>query len=184
MVGTDFLTIVLRLFHIVPGAIWLGAIFIMVVFLQPASKALGSQGSAFMAELLFKRKFVEWVLRIAGISVLFGAILYYQDWIHYPSSAGGALASSPSKWVVSRFGLAMTIGGFCALAGMIVGAEVTLPTVRKMRKLVENTESGEVSSTDIEAEMDGHRAKLRIAARVSFVLVLLASILMSSARYL
>ena len=48
----------LRIVHIVTGVIWVGSLFVVVVFVQPSAATLGPAGAPFMSELR-RRRFVD-----------------------------------------------------------------------------------------------------------------------------
>ncbi len=57
MLATDASMVILRVVHIVTGVIWVGSLFVVVVFVQPSAAALGPAGAPFMSELR-RRRFV------------------------------------------------------------------------------------------------------------------------------
>ena len=58
MLAIDTSMIILRVVHIVTGVIWVGSLFVVVVFVQPSAAALGPAGAPFMSELR-RRRFVD-----------------------------------------------------------------------------------------------------------------------------
>ena len=77
------------------------ALFLLVVFLQPAAKAVGPAAGPFMRELLVERHLTDWILRIAGATIVAGGFLYWHD-----VQAFGSLGD----FLDSAFGLWLTIG--------------------------------------------------------------------------
>lgn len=71
--------VALRLVHITAGVLWVGSVFLFVVYLQPSAVALGPVGAPFMAELLGKRHLVDRIIAIATTAVAVGLLLWWKD---------------------------------------------------------------------------------------------------------
>jgi uncharacterized membrane protein len=84
MLATDAYVVALRIVHIAAGVIWVGSLFVVVVFVQPSAAALGAAGAPFMSELR-RRRFVDVVFIDAVFTVVAGAFLYWYDWHLYPT---------------------------------------------------------------------------------------------------
>ena len=48
MLATDAYVVALRIAHIATGAVWVGSLFVVVLFIQPSAAALGPAGTPFM----------------------------------------------------------------------------------------------------------------------------------------
>jgi len=175
MLATDAYVVALRIVHIGTGVIWVGSLFVVVVFIQPSAAVLGSAGAPFMSELR-RRRFVDVVFIDALFTVLAGAFLYWHDWHVYPSFG---------DWIGSSFGASLTVGGLLATAGLGVAAAVTRPTIGRLVSLGQQVaESGGPPTPETAARIAALQRRLVIAERVSFSLVMLAVVAMASARYL
>jgi hypothetical protein len=175
MLATDATMVVLRIVHIATGVIWVGSLFVVVVFVQPSAAALGAAGAPFMSELR-RRRFVDVVFIDAVFTVLAGAILYWHDW-HLQPSFG--------DWISTSFGASLTVGAVLAIAGLGVAASLTRPTIGRLVSLGKQVaESGAPPTPETAARIGSLQHRLVIAERVSFSLVLLAVVAMSSARYI
>ena len=175
MLATDTPMVLLRIVHIVTGVIWVGSLFVVVVFVQPSAATLGPAGAPFMSELR-RRRFVDVVFVDALFTVVAGSFLYWHDWHTYPSFA---------DWIDSSFGKGLTVGALLALAGLGVAAFVTRPTIVRLVSLGKQVaESGGAPTSETAARIGGLQNRLVVAERVSFSLVLLAVVAMASARYL
>jgi uncharacterized membrane protein len=175
MLATDASMVFLRIVHIVTGVIWVGSLFVVVVFVQPSAATLGAAGALFMSELR-RRRFVDVVFIDAVFTVVAGAILYWHDWHTYPSFA---------HWIDSSFGRALTVGALLAISGLGVAALVTRPTIVRLVSLGKQVaESGGTPPPETAAQTGALQHRLVVAERVSFSLVLLAVVAMASARYL
>ena len=175
MLATDAPMVFLRIVHIVTGVIWVGSLFVIVVFVQPSAATLGPAGVPFMSELR-RRRFVDIVFIDAVVTVVAGSFLYWRDWHTYPSFG---------DWIGSSFGASLTVGALLAIAGLGVAASVTRPTIVRLVSLGgQVAESGGTPSPEVAAQIGALQHRLVVAERVSFALVLLAVVAMASARYL
>jgi hypothetical protein len=157
------------------GVIWVGSLFVVVVFVQPSAAALGPAGAPFMSELR-RRRFVDVVFIDAVLTVVAGAFLYWRDWHTYPSFG---------DWIGSSFGASLTVGALLAIAGLGVAASLTRPTIRRLVSLGKQVaNSGGPPPPETAARIGALQRRLVVAERVSFSLVLLAVMAMASARYL
>ena len=175
MLATDAFVVTLRIVHIVTGVIWVGSLFVVVVFVQPSAASLGPAGAPFMSELR-RRRFVDVVFVDAVFTVLAGAVLYWRDWHLRPSF---------DDWIGSNFGVALTVGGLLAISGLLVAATLTRPTIGRLVALGKQVAgTGGPPTPETAARIAALQRRLVVAERVSFSLVLLAVVAMSSARYL
>ena len=175
MLATDGYMVLLRILHIATGVIWVGSLFVVVVFVQPSAATLGPAGAPFMSELR-RRRFVDVVFVDAVFTVLAGAFLYWHDWRAYPSFG---------DWISSTFGTWLTVGALLAISGLVVAGAVTRPTIGRLVSLGKKvTESGGTPPPETAERIGVLQRRLVVAERVSFSLVLLAVMAMASARYL
>src|SRR6059058_6296106 len=119
MLAADAPMVFLRIIHIVTGVIWVGSLFVVVVFVQPSAATVGPAGAPFMSELR-RRRFLDVVFIDAVFTVVAGSFLYWHDWHTYPSFG---------DWIGSHFGAALTVGALLALSGLGIAALVTRPTI-------------------------------------------------------
>lgn len=175
MLATDASMVFLRIVHIVTGVIWVGSLFVVVVFVQPSAAVLGAAGAPFMSELR-RRRFVDVVFIDALFTVVAGSFLYWRDWHTYPSFG---------DWIGSSFGASLTVGALLAISGLVVAASLTRPTIGRLVSLGKQVaESGGTPPPETAARIGALQRRLVVAERVSFSLVLLAVVAMASARYL
>lgn len=176
MLATDAYMVTLRIVHIVTGVIWVGSLFVVVVFVQPTAATLGPAGVPFMSELR-RRRFVDVVFIDALFTVVAGSFLYWHDWHTYPSFG---------DWIGSSFGASLTVGALLAISGLVVAAVLTRPSIGRLVSLGKQVaESGNTPPTpETAARIGALQRRLVVAERVSFSLVLLAVVAMASARYL
>lgn len=175
MLAADTSIVLLRIVHIGTGVIWVGSLFVVVFFVQPSAATLGPAAMPFMSELR-RRRFVDVVFIDAVFTVVAGAFLYWHDWHLYPSFG---------DWTATTFGKALTVGALLAISGLGVAGSVTRPTIRRLVEAGQQVAtSGGPPAPEVAARIGGLQHRLVVAERVSFTLVLLAVVAMSSARYL
>src|SRR5512135_239563 len=125
------LMIVLRIFHILSGAFWLGAVATIVFWLEPANRALGPDSRKFMAYVTVQRRF-PFAITIAGaINVLFGFLLYGVD-----SAGMGRL------WFSSRPAMLYGVGAIAAVAALLAGIFISRPTAERLGSLGQEIQTG------------------------------------------
>jgi uncharacterized membrane protein len=176
MLATDGWMVLFRLLHILAGVFWVGSVFLFVFFVQPGAAAIAPAGAPFMAELLGKRRFVDRMIALGLTTIAAGLVMYWIDWHDFPSFG---------DWFDTTFGLALTIGGLCAIAALTVGVLVTRPGVQRMLALGRQAaEAGGPPSPEIAAQIGALQQRLKVAGRISFALLVVAVMLMASGRYL
>jgi hypothetical protein len=116
------------------------------------------------------------LLRIVHIAT--GVIwVYRHDWHVYPSFG---------DWIGSSFGTWLTAGALLAVAGLVVAGSLTRPTIARLIVLGKQVAASGAAapSPETAARIAALQHRLILAERLSFSLVLLAVVAMSSARYL
>lgn len=88
-----YLMIVLRLFHIVGGVLWVGSVAALAWFVVPARAVLGESAGKFMLELMERRKLSRYIGITMGLTVLSGFVMYGR----LASVSDGAFASKPYR---------------------------------------------------------------------------------------
>jgi uncharacterized membrane protein len=175
MLATSAYLVGFRILHILAGVAWAGSVFMIVAFIQPSSAAIGPAAAPFLLELLGTRKLVDRIIAIGAVTIVAGGFLYWHDWQLYGSLSG---------FTRSRFGLALTIGGLAAIAAFLIGVFGSRPTTQRLvglgRQLVD---SEGAPPPEVAAEIPRQQHRLKILARLSFVLLVIAVIAMSTARY-
>ena len=163
------LIVVLRLLHIVSGALWVGAVVFTAFFLMPTIAAAGPGGGAFMREF-GKRKIPQFMMSLMAITVLSGLGLM------------GVIASrSDGTWFSSPMGRVISLGAAIAIIASVYGAVVNRPVGMRMQQIAAEIQ-GQPSPAQA-AEMQTLQAKMAGAARTVAVMLLLAVAAMAVARY-
>ena len=167
------LIVILRLIHIVLGAVWVGMAVFTAVFLGPAMQDAGPQGGKVM-EALVKRGMMT-AMPILALGTILSGI-----WLYWMMSAG----FQPS-FVHSRLGLALGLGGLMSILGFGLGITVTRPAMVRIAAITQ----GLATATESErAQQMNEIARLRargtMASKVGTVLLVLATAAMAVARYI
>lgn len=106
----NYLTLALRLIHIVSGVFWVGGALLMNFFVGPTLRATGEAGKQFAGHLLGRTRFTQLMTIAAYATVIAGFLLYGIDshWFTSP-------------WWRSSTGAGFGTGAFFALIGIVTG---------------------------------------------------------------
>jgi hypothetical protein len=175
VLATSVYMVVFRVVHVLLAIAWGGTIFLLVFFLQPTAKAIGPAAGPFMRELLGTRRLVDWILRIAGATIVAGGFLYWRD-VQLYGDLGDFLGSA--------FGLWLTIGAVAALVAFGIGISATKPTLKRMLVVGgQVAQAGDQASPELRQELAALQAKGRSLAKLNLTFVTIAAFAMSTARY-
>jgi uncharacterized membrane protein len=106
----NYLTVTLRLIHIIGGIIWAGGALLMNFFVAPTLRATGDAGKQFAGHLMGKTRFTQIMTVSAYATVLAGFLLYGMDSQWFTSA-----------WQSSGPGIGFGIGALFALVGIVSG---------------------------------------------------------------
>jgi len=170
--------IVLRFFHIVGGALWVGSAFLFVAVIGPSAVEVGPKAGPVMEAAVKKHKVTQRITVFATSAVVAGWLMWLKDLRDYDWHV--------STWVFHSggFGLALTLGGILA---SIAWYEGLFHVGKGVDELVEV--GAEMAAADGPpppekiARMQQIQASLQTHGKVDIVLLLLAVTLMSTARY-
>lgn len=165
----NVLVIVLRILHIGSGVFWVGASLVTGVYISPALTVTGDAGQKVLAYLITKARFSTAITVAAVLTVLAGGTLYWID------SQG-----LTSKWTFSGPGLGFALGGIAALAGVVFGMIVGKHTTAFGR--LAGQIDGRPTPEQLSAIQSARKA-LSYAGPISTVALVLALLLMATARY-
>ncbi len=167
------LLILARVLHIVSAIFWGGTILFVNFLLGPAAAATGPEGGRVMGELM-RRRYFEWVLGAATLTILSG---FYLIWV----DSTGFTAS----WFGTGMGRGISTGMLAALIAYIMGIFVVHPTLVRMLAL--GGQAGQASGGEREAlmaEMVATRSRLIRRGGVAMSFLMVAMLAMAVARYL
>ena len=170
----DPLVIVLRLIHVVGGALWVGMATFVTYYLQPAVQEVGPDGGKVMAAI--QRRGIMTLMPILAVLTLVSGL-----WL-YMRAAGG----QHGAYARSGPGMAFGLGGLAAILAWLTGMLVMRPAMLKAMTLAQSL--GASASAEerqrIGAESQRLRARAAVAGKATTHLLFLAIAAMAVARYL
>jgi uncharacterized membrane protein len=166
----DWPSTVLRVVHILSGVVWAGSAFFMVVFLEPAVAATGSEGAKVMGELMNKK--LSLAMAVAALfTTAAGAALFWKD-------SGGLQVS----WMTAGEGLGLTVGAAAGIAAFILGLAVQVPTTGRIAALGREIRAAGAPPSPAQAgEMHGLQERMAVAGRWGLVLMAVSVLFMALA---
>jgi hypothetical protein len=179
LIASDALMIVLRFFHIVAGALWVGSAFFFAGFLGPASGMVGPEVSGPLFQVLVGKMRVPKVITgLAAITVVFGWLLWLKDLRDLHDW-------SLSPWVLhDNFGLALTIGAILATFAFFEGYLGIGKNVERLTEMGGQIRaSGAPPTPEQQSRMAHLQAEVKKHGQTDLVLLLLAVAAMATARY-
>ena len=166
--------ILLRAVHVLTACIWVGVAVFNALYLIPSIIASGPAGGQVMRVLAQQRRLPVFMNVVSGLVLVSGLGLY--DW---------ASSHFSLSWILSRPGLAFTVGALLAFATSGVAMSVTVPAVNELGRVGAAMASGGGAPTPVQlAEIGTLQQRLLLAAQISAVFVATAALLMGVARYL
>ena len=170
----DPLVIVLRLVHVVAGALWVGMATFVTYYLQPAIQEAGPDGGKVMAGI--QRRGLMTLMPILAVLALVSGL-----WL-YMRAAGG----SHGAFARSGPGLAFGLGGLAAIAAWLTGMFVMRPAMMKAMALAQSLgpSTGADDRQRLGAEAQRLRARAAVAGKATTHLLFFALAAMAVARYL
>jgi hypothetical protein len=168
------LVTVLRLIHILCGVYWAGTVFFFVTFLDPSIRSLGPDGGKVMMRL-FERGYLKLIPIVALLTVLSGL------WLLWILSSG-----FDAHYMRSSLGMSLSTGGGLAIVAIIIGITVMRPAGARVFAIATQLPGlrDDSEKQALMAEMDRLRARLAVAGRIVFMLLVAAVALMAVARYI
>src|SRR5205823_187556 len=146
--GADALMIVLRLFHIIGGVLWVGSAFLFVAVIGPSAAEVGPSAGPLLTVAVKKRKVSKMIVGFGMSTVTAGWLMWLRDLHDYGWHLG--------DWVFHSggFGLALTLGG---ILGTIAFYEGYFGVGKNVERLVdlggEMAASGGPPSPELLAQM-------------------------------
>lgn len=166
----DFVVIVLRVIHVIGGAIWVGGSITLAFFIGPTIGATQEAGQQFMRHFILRTRFSAAIAASAILTVLAGFALYYRDSNGFTSA-----------WQNSGPGIGFGIGAGFALVGLVCGILVGAASGALAR--LSASIQGQPSPDQISRLQALVRRQTTIGT-VNVIALLLATIMMAVARYL
>jgi uncharacterized membrane protein len=169
----DWLQILFRIGHIIPAVFWVGGAALFFFYIEPTMNKLGQDAEKFVEEVIVRRKLPMYFAGVSGLTVLFGAILYWRD------SNG---FSGP--WMTSPTGIVFGLGGIAAIIAWLLGGVALSPAVKKVGAIGgEMRTAGGPPSAELMGRMHAAQERVRTIGAIDLVLVIFAVLCMATARY-
>ena len=166
--------LILRLLHITGAVFWVGAAYVMFLFLQPTAQATAPEGQRFMLHLLGRRHLTEAVLIAALVTGAAGALLFLRD------SSGFQL-----QWMTTPQGLGFTIGGVAGGVALLLFLFGGYPAGRRLVDIGSRIQAEGRPPSEAEGRtLAAAQQRLRWIGIVNLVLLGIAAVAMATARYL
>jgi hypothetical protein len=168
------LVIVLRLVHVVAGAIWVGMVVFATFFLMPAVQEVGPDGGKVMAAV--QRRGLMTVMPILALAALISGI-----WLYVRAAAG-----MHAEFARSPVGMAFGLGGLAAIVAWVLGMAVLRPSMLKAMALGQSLgpSANAEERQRVMAEAQRLRTRAAAASRATAYLLLFSVAAMAVARYL
>jgi uncharacterized membrane protein (DUF485 family) len=166
--------LLLRLVHIVAGALWVGGAIVASFFVLPTVNAVGPPATPFVQRFMRESGFLVFMQVVAGLTVVAGV---FTMWM--------ASHGFQREWMGSRMGMGFSTGGLAALASFIVGIVYTAPAGKALGELVTAIQAAGVPPTPGQtAQIAKLRGRVGKGGKIAAVLAVIALLAMASARYL
>ena len=178
MIATDGLMIVLRIFHILAGVLWVGSAFFFVAFLGPAAGMVSPDVSGpFFQVLVNKMRVPKVITGLATFTVAFGWLLWLKN-------------LSDFDWQLSAWawhyhpGFVLTIGGILASLAYVEGYLGVGRNVERITELGgQIAASGGPPTPEQQSRIQKLQADVKKHGQQDLVLLVLAVLAMATARY-
>ncbi|HEV8597916.1 MAG TPA: hypothetical protein VGQ69_00995 [Gemmatimonadales bacterium] len=162
-----------RLIHVVLGVFWAGTLIFTAVFLLPAMRDAGPDGAKVGAALM-RRRFMDVLPPIAGLTVLSGLYLYWRASVGFSSAY---MRSAP--------GMAYGLGGAAAVLALVLGLAIVRPSMLQAGALSQAAALAAGPERDAQlATAQALRARAAAAGKIIAGLLILAAVTMAVGRYL
>ncbi|HEV2179798.1 MAG TPA: hypothetical protein VGR59_05735 [Gemmatimonadaceae bacterium] len=168
----NWLTIVLRLVHVLGGVLWVGFTVFAAFYLLPSLAETGPDGGKVTAVLQRRRLLTVFPI-IALLTVLSGLWLYVRATRMAPGFSS------------SHMGITLGFGGVCALLALFIGMLVISPSMKRAASTAQ--QAAQAQAHDERQALLGLSAQLRgraaAAARIASLLLIVAAGAMAIGRY-
>ena len=168
----NIVIIILRILHIVAGISWAGGAIHYFLFIGPTAKATAPESQKFMGYLMEQRRWTKFMSAMSLLTVLAGGALYYR------------LGSVNWDWVTTAPGIGFTTGALTGILLFGAGHLLIAPRIRNMAKISQEIQAnGSLAFEQQVARLHQIQKEMEIIGKVDFVLIVIAVLTMSTARY-
>ena len=159
------LTLVLRLIHILGGVFWVGAAWMMTLYIAPSVGATGDSGLQFMRHMMGKTNLQKMLIVSSISTVVAGTILYVRN---------------PPAWFGSNAGIGFGIGAFFAFIGFVFGMLISRNNMAMMQLGAQI--KGKPTDEQL-AQIQALQKRIKTVSPIHVFSMILAMIFMATARY-
>jgi uncharacterized membrane protein len=168
----QFLTILLRLLHILGGVFWVGTMILLAAFLLPTARATGREGGRFL-QYLMRQQRLQLYLAVAMLATVLSGIIMY----------GRMAAATHGAWAGSRPGIAYGFGAIAAILAAAIGGSIGSSAGRKLLAVGQAIGAGG-PTPEQQAELGRLQDRMALGARLAASLLIVAAGAMAIGRYL
>ncbi len=167
------LLIVLRLMHVVGGALWVSVVVFFKIFLYPALASLGVENPRFGQALNQRNRFAIFMRLITVGNILSGLVLYYL-------SSGGLKLS----WITSGPGIGYSLGALAGMGAFLAGG-IGMGRVSPLLQAAsrELAAQGKTPKPELVNRVKALQGSLHLYETLDFWFLVIAMLLMATARY-
>ena len=166
----DWLTIGLRVVHVVAAVIWVGGAALIVLYVQPAAEKLGPVGGQFLEELFVRRKVSRYFAIAATLVVIAGVSLYLKNYLSVATTLPA---------------ITFLVGGILGIIAWARGGTILQKAFAELAAASDAIKSaGGPPGADFVARQQAAMARLKRIGQQDLAMIVAAAVLMSVARYL
>lgn len=168
----NWVTIVLRLVHVVGGVLWVGFAVFGAFYLFPSIAETGPEGGKVMA-VLQRRGLLTVFPIVALLTVLSGLWLYVRATRIAPGFSS------------SHMGMTLGFGGVCALLALFIGMLVITPSMNRAATTAQQAAQAQVHEERqvLLGLATKHRGRAAVGTRIATLLLIVAAGAMAVGRY-
>ena len=164
----DIVHLSLRVVHVLGAVIWAGATFLIVLYIEPSVRDSGPAGGKFMGAMA-RRGYSGYMGAVALVTVLTGLWLMWRMSGHFSPGFMG-----------SRAGMLLSTGMLTGILALGTGAHMVSRSVKALTALAGRlAAAGTPPTAEEQAEMARLQGKVRLATRITAVLLLVSVITMA-----
>lgn len=158
--------LLLRAIHVVGGVLWVGGVVFVTFFLVPATQALGPAAQPMMQFIMGRRKLSIYLMVLGLLTTIAGALLMARN-----------VSLTDGQWARSPMGIGMSVGAASAILALVVGLAVNMPAAKRLGP----PKPGAAPLTD--EQRAALMGRIALGSRIVFVLLVIAALVMATARY-
>lgn len=167
------LIILLRIIHILAGALWVGGAFFNQLFLQPSVRATGAEGQKVSQYLAQKTRLTTYIYAVATLNFLAGLVLYI------------IITGFRPAFLMSGYGLTLTIGALAGVISWVLIVFFVRGIFSRMAAIGRTVQSqGGTPTPEQVGEMQTLAKRLGSMGSYNLVFLAIAVVGMSAARYI